>query len=122
MNILLWTLQIGLALYALMGGSWTVKTAGKLGAGDHARLPSSAWVTLGALQMLFALGLIVPGAFRILPGLTALAALCLAVEMVGTASILLAPKRLMSSGMLWAAIPALLAAFVAYGRWTLIPL
>jgi hypothetical protein len=64
---------------------------------------------------------VVPGAFRILPGITALAAICLAVEMVGTAASM-HTRRLMSSGMLWAVIPALLAAFVAYGRWMLIPL
>ena len=121
MNIVLWILQIVLALYNVMGGFWTFKTADKLAAtGNHA-LPKSAWQLLAVLQILFALGLVVPGAAGVLPGWTALAAICLAVEMVATAAIVHS-KALMSSGMLWAVIPALVAAFVAYGRWMVLPL
>jgi hypothetical protein len=120
MNILLWVLQILLALYAAMGGFWMVRTHDKLaGAGNHA-LPKSAWLMLGVLQILFALGLVVPGAAGVLPGLTAVAAICLAVEMVSTAAILKA-KDLWSTGMLWAVVPSLIAAFVAYGRLSLSP-
>jgi len=120
-NTVLWTLQIVLALYNVMGGFWTLKTADKLAAtGNHA-LPKSAWLLLAVLQIVFALGLVVPGAAGVLPGWTAIAAICLAVEMVATAAIVHS-KALMSSGMLWAVIPSLLAAFVAYGRFTLIPM
>lgn len=121
MNVVLWILQIVLALYGLMGGAWTVKTASKLGAAQTNPLPGPVWIVLGVLQILFALGLVVPGAAGILPGVTAIAALCLAVEMVGSAAILHA-KSLMSSQMLWAVIPGILAGVVAYGRMTRLPM
>jgi hypothetical protein len=120
-NIVLWVLQVVLALYNVMGGFWTLKTADKLAAtGNHA-LPKSAWQLLAVLQIVFALGLVVPGAAGVLPGWTAIAAICLAVEMVATAAIVHS-KSLVSTGMLWAVIPSILAAFVAYGRWMLIPM
>jgi len=121
MNTLLWVLQVLLAMYAVMGGVWIVRTHDKLApVGGHA-LPKSAWMLLGLLQILFGLGLVVPGAAGILPGLTAIAAIGLAVEMVSTAAILKS-KALWSTDMLWAVVPALLAAFVAYGRLALKPL
>lgn len=121
MNVVLWILQILLALYGLMGGFWTVRTASKLGAASTNALPGSVWMVLGVLQIVFALGLVVPGAAGILPGVTAIAAICLAVEMVGSAAILHA-KSLWSSQMLWAVIPGVLAAFVAYGRMVVRPM
>jgi len=120
MNILLWVLQILLALYTVMGGLWMVRTHDKLAAAGNHALPKSAWLVLGVLQVLFGLGLVVPAAAGVLPGLTAIAAICLAVEMVATAAILKA-KDLWSTGMLWAVVPSILAAFVAYGRLSISP-
>jgi hypothetical protein len=121
MNTLLWVLQIVLALYNVMGGFWTLKTADKLAATGNGALPKGAWTGLGMLQILFAFGLVLPGALGVMHGYTAIAAVCLAVLMVSTAAIVHS-KALMSSGMLWAIIPGILAAFVAYGRIVLLPL
>ena len=114
MNILLWIFQILLGLYYLMGGSWMIfKVPGvwlKL-------MPKPAWMALGLLQALCALGLVLPGATGILPKLTPIAAICVAVETVLVAA-LNKPKF---QGMLWAVVPALLALFVAYGRFVLMP-
>ena len=114
MNILLWVLQILLALYYAMGGSWMVSKA----PGAWLKLlPKPAWVALGVLQVLFALGLVLPGAFGILPKLTPIAAIGVVVETFLVAA-LAKPKF---QGLLWVVIPALLAAFVAYGRFVLHP-
>jgi hypothetical protein len=108
MNILLWVLQILLALYYAMGGSWMVSKA----PGAWLKLlPKPAWVALGALQILFALGLVLPGMIG-MPKLTPIAAVGVAVETLLVA-VLTKPKF---QGLLWVVIPALLAAFVAYGR------
>lgn len=121
MNALLWVLQIVLALYNVMGGFWTLKTADKLAAtGNHA-LPKGGWTGVGLLQILLSLGLVLPGALGVMAGWTGIAAAALAVLMIVSAAIVHS-KSLMSSGMLWAVIPAVLAAFVAYGRLVLLPL
>ena len=120
MNILLWILQIVLAFYGVSGGMWTLKMAPKLGAASTNALPRPAWLTFGLLQMLFGLGLVVPGLVGVRTGLTAIAAVGLAVVMVVSASIVLGKART-GVGMLWAVLPALLALFVAYGRTVLRP-
>ena len=74
-------------------------------------------MALGVLQVLFALGLVLPAATGILPKLTPIAAVCVAVETVMVAT-LTKPKF---QGALWAVVPALLALFVAYGRFVLTP-
>ncbi|HKR54902.1 MAG TPA: hypothetical protein VJS20_01270 [Gemmatimonadales bacterium] len=120
MNIVLWILQILLAFYGVSGGIWTLRMAPKLGAASTNTLPAPAWSTLAGLQLLFGLGLVVPGAIGVMTGLTAIAAVGLAVVMVGSASIVLGKART-SVGMLWAVLPALAALFVAYGRTVLRP-
>ena len=70
-------------------------------------MPKPAWVILGALQALFALGLVVPE-------LTPVAAAYLAVNaLLGCA---LFAQYAGFPGMLWGLVPGILAAFVAYGR------
>src|SRR6185437_1500006 len=120
MNIVLWILQIVLAFYGVSGGIWTLRMAPKLGAASTNTLPAPAWSAVAALQMLFGLGLVVPGAIGVMTGLTAIAAVGLAIVMVGSASIVLGKART-SVGMLWAVLPALAALFVAYGRTVLRP-
>jgi hypothetical protein len=75
---------------------------------------------LGIAEVLGAIGLILPGLLHIRPGLTPLAAAGLVLIMIGATGITLA-----TMGPAPALIPlvvGLLAAFVAYGRWRLLPL
>jgi hypothetical protein len=115
MNVLLWTLQIGLALYNVIGGIYTVLNHEQLKGAFANNLPKSAWVALGMLQALFALALVLPSAFGVLPKLTPIAATYLAINaLVGCA---LFAKYAGFPGILWAVVPASLAAFVAFWRW-----
>ena len=114
MNILLWVLQILLALYNVMGGIYTITSYESLKGAWASNLPKPAWVAIGVLQVLFALGLVLPGAFGVLPKLTSIAAAYLAVNaLLGCA---LFAKYTGFPGILWAVVPAILAAFVAYAR------
>ncbi len=109
MNILLWVLQVTLGLYYLMGGGWMLKNI----PGAWLKiLPKPAWMALGLLQILFALGLALSG-FIGQPQLIPVAAIGVAVETVSI-TLMTKPKF---QGALWAVIPAFLALFVAYGRW-----
>jgi hypothetical protein len=72
---------------------------------------------ISALEILGAIGLILPGLLKIRPGLTPLAAAGLAIIMIGATAF-----TVVTMGAAMALVPlvlGLLAAFVAYGRWQL---
>jgi hypothetical protein len=108
MNILLWVLQILLAFYNLIGGIYLINNYEKLAnAWALNALPKPAWMALALLQALFALGLL-------LPKTTSISAAGLAVTSLLGLALYVAYAGF--PGLLWAVVPAVLAAFVAYGR------
>jgi hypothetical protein len=114
----LWIVQ-GLlaAVFLLSGGMKLVLPLEKL-AGPVA-LPGWFLRFIGVAEVLGALGLLLPGLLRIRPGLTPLAAAGLVIIMIGAVAV-----TLMGGDVALALIPllvGLLAAFVAYGRWRLVP-
>ena len=119
MTYALWTLQILLGLlFVWAGGMKLVLPLDKL-AGPVA-LPGPFLRFIGLAELLGGLGLILPGLLRIRPGLTPLAAAGLLIIMVGATAI-----GIIAGDMTMTLIPllvALLAAFVAYGRWRIAPL
>jgi uncharacterized membrane protein YphA (DoxX/SURF4 family) len=121
MNRVLWIAQVLLALIFLFaGGSKFVMSVDEMNAQAPVPLPGLFLHFIGACEVLGAIGLILPGLLRIRPGLTPLAAAGLAIIVTGATAITLAGGQ----GPL-ALIPlvvAVLAAFVAYGRWRLAPL
>ena len=119
MNMLLWALQILLALWNAVGGIHMVGHYDELAtASARNALPAPAWVVLGVLQILFAVGLVLPRLVG-MPALTPISAVCLAV--IALLGLGLYTAYAGFPGLLWAVIPAVLAAFVAYGRFTLQP-
>jgi hypothetical protein len=123
MNILLWILQIVLAVkFALVAYTHGLRpdpakmARGRDRFGAAAR-PLLILIALGTF--LGALALVLPAATGILPGLTPWAAALLALMMLAAAGFHPAcretPKTIVSL-VLFA-----LAAFVAYGRWFLVP-
>ena len=115
MNILLWILQILLALWNIIGGTYTIINYEQLKGAWAADLPKPVWIIIGGLQILFSLGLVLPLAFGMMPQLTSISAIYLALNaLLGCA---LFAQYAGFPGMLWGVVPALLAAFVAYGRW-----
>jgi hypothetical protein len=74
---------------------------------------------IGVVEVLGAVGLIVPALTRIKPGLTPLAAVGLVIIMIGAVVITLIGGEL--GGTVISAIVGILAAFIAYGRWRLAP-
>jgi len=74
---------------------------------------------IGVAEMLGGLGLIFPALLRIRPGLTPLAAAGLVIIMIGATAVTLAVGPVAPA--LIPLVVGLLAAFVAYGRWRLVP-
>ena len=124
MNIALWIVQVLLALMFLFAGGTKLvmspEAMAAMGSPNQVHLPGLFLKFLGVVEVLGALGLILPGIFRTRTGLTPLAALGLFIIMVGAVII-----TIMGDGVGAAVVPfvcGLLCAFVAYGRWKLRPL
>ncbi len=122
MNILLWVLQIALALLYLAGGSYKVFKFDQL-ANQMRALSRGGWRALGVLEMVGAVLLVVPAAAQWMPVLTPLAAAALALETLALAALYArySLKLAATNPMVWAVVMGLLAAFVAYGRYALMP-
>jgi hypothetical protein len=118
MNILLWIVQILLALLFLFaGGTKLIIPYDKLmemGSPNQVVLPALFIKFIGLVELLGGLGLVLPGLLRIKKGLTPLAAIGLTIVMVGAVIITIA-----GDGIKLAITPLivlLLCVFVAYGR------
>ena len=118
MNILLWIVQILLALLFLFaGGTKLIIPYDKLmemGSPNQVVLPALFIKFIGLVELLGGLGLVLPGLLRIKKGLTPLAAIGLTIVMVGAVIITIA-----GDGIKLAITPIivlLLCVFVAYGR------
>ena len=115
----LWIVQgLLVALFLFAGGMKLVLPLDKL----TGPFPLPGWFIrfIGVCEVLGALGLILPGLFRIRRGLIPLAAAGLVIIMIGATVITLIGGDLMAAVI--SLIVGLLAAFVAYGRWRLVPL
>jgi hypothetical protein len=120
MNRTLWIIQILLAaLFLFAGGVKFLVPADQMMQGMPAWLSISFLHFVGACEVLGAIGLILPGLLRIKPGLTPLAAACLVIIVVGATVVVLMGG--MGAMALFPFATAILAAFVAYGRWRLAP-
>jgi hypothetical protein len=123
MNILLWVLQVTLAVLYLSGGAYKAFMFEELA--KHMRaLPHGGWRALGVLEMLGGILLVVPAATSWMPVLTPLAAAVLAVETLALAGLYArySLKVAASNPLVWGVAMGLLAGFVAYGRYALSPL
>ena len=122
MNILLWVLQVALALLYLAGGAYKTFMFDEL-ASQMAALSRGGWRALGVLEMVGAVLLIVPAAAKWMPVLTPLAAAVLALETLAIAGLYArySLKLAATNPLVWAVVMGLLAAFVAYGRYALGP-
>jgi uncharacterized membrane protein YphA (DoxX/SURF4 family) len=119
MNILLWIIQILLALTFLFAGGTklvlSTETMASMSPPNAIMFPGWFIKFIGVCEVLGALGLVLPGLFRRQQHLTALAALGLTIIMIGAVV-----TTIMGPGLTMAISPlvvGLLCAFVAYGRW-----
>jgi DoxX-like family len=124
MNILLWVLQVALALLYLAGGAYKVFKFDELAnTAFYGALSRGGWSALGAFEMLCAVLLVVPAAAKWMPLLTPLAAAGLALETLAVAGLyaLYSLKLNATNPLVWSVVMGLLAAVVAYGRYALRP-
>ena len=119
MSAVLWIVQGLLALVFLFSGGMKLVMPIEEMTKEIA-LPGAFLRFIGVAELLGAIGLVLPALLRIRPGLTPLAAAGLVIIMIGAVVITLS-----IGGGVTALIPLVvggLAAFVAYGRWRLVPI
>jgi uncharacterized membrane protein YphA (DoxX/SURF4 family) len=118
-NVALWVIQTLLALLFLFSGgvklSMPIEPMAK-----QAGLPGTFLRFIAVMEVLGAIGLILPGILRIRTFLTPLAAAGLVIIMIGATVIMFRVNGAVQA--LTPAVVGVLAAFVAYGRWGLAPL
>ena len=114
MTVALWIIQSLLAALFLFAGAVKLVLPAEDLTGPIA-MPILFLRFIGALEVLGALGLILPGLLRIRTGLTPLAALGLVIIMVGATVTTIVGGAILPSLISLAA--GLLSAFVAYARW-----
>ena len=119
MTYALWICQGLLALLFLFAGGLKLVLPLAALKGPIA-LPGLLLRFVGVMEVLGAIGLILPGLLRIRTGLTPLAAAGLVIIMIGATSLTLAVG--MVGVALFSFVVGMVAAFVAYGRWRLVPL
>lgn len=114
----LWIAQVLLALLFLFAGGVKLVLPPEALTGP-VQLPVLFLRFIGVCEVLGGLGLVLPGILRIRPGLTPLAAAGLVIIMIGATVI-----TVIGGGVAQALMPlaaGLLSAFVAYGRWKVMP-
>jgi uncharacterized membrane protein YphA (DoxX/SURF4 family) len=123
MNMVFWVLQILLALLFGLAGIMKVsqpieKLESRMG---WVKDVGSRGVRLiGTLEILGAIGLLLPAITGILPLLTPLAAACLALTMIG--AMIVHGRRSEYSQIVFNVVLLMLALFVSYGRFVLVPI
>ena len=119
MNIALWIVQALLAALFLFAGVMKFVMPVEEMTRQMPGMPGWFLHFIGVVEVLGGLGLVLPGLLRVKTGLTSLAAAGLVIIMIGATVIgfMIGP----ASGALIPLVLGLLAAFVAYGRWRLVP-
>jgi len=122
MNILLWVLQVLAALVYGASGVMKVFMFDKVSEGvpSFGALPREAWMTLGIVELVCTVGLIVPAAFHWKPALTVAAATVLAIESLVFIWVHVQYREL--PPIIMSGVLGLLMAFIAYGRMVLKPI
>ena len=120
MNIVLWVLQVLLAVAFFAHGWLFLSPPPEIAAQMNALLPRWFQLFLGVAEVLAALGLILPGLTRILPWLVTWAAAGIVIVMV-SATALHVVRGEMSSAAITLLLLAM-AAFVAYMRHRVLPI
>jgi putative oxidoreductase len=120
MNILLWVLQVLLALVFLAHGWMMLFPSPEIAAQMNANMPRWFSLFIGVAEVAAFLGLLLPGATRIMPFLVTWAAVGIMIIMVSASG--WHAVRGEYSGTLITFVLLLLAAFLAYGRSRLSPI
>ena len=117
MNVLLWVVQVLLALLAIPGGAYKLLAYEQFAKTPAAAaLPHGGWIALGIFEIVCGLLLIIPIAQRrFIP----IAAVALAIESIALAVVYArySTEITAQNPLVWVVIMAVFALFIAFGRF-----
>jgi len=122
MNVVLWVVQLALAVLSLAGGAYKIFMFEELAKmPTMGALPRGGWAGLGVFEMLCGVLLVVPAAVKWMPVLTPLAAAALTLEGLALAAVYAQYSLELTAAnpLVWVVAMAVMAALVAYGRYAL---
>ena len=121
MNILLWVLQGLLAVHTAMGAVWKFSNSEQAVPSLKA-IPHGAWLALSVLELLCSVGLVVPAVHEPSAILAPVAAVCIGAEMLLFTALHLRSGHQEKGPVTYWLVVAAVCAFIAYGRFVLVPL
>lgn len=118
MTVVVWILQVALALLYLTGGAYKAFQFEEL-LKHPVGFTRPVWIALGVFEMAGAVLLVVPAAMKWMPALTPLAAGLLALETLTLAWLYsrYSTAFTVENPMAWALVMGLLAVIVTYGTY-----
>ena len=121
MNIVLWVLQILLALHTVMGAGWKFSNS-EQAVPALAAIPHGVWLAMGVFELLCSVGLILPAFNRPLAVLAPIAAVCIGADMLLFCGLHIHSGDTNNGQLIFWLVVAALCAFIVYGRLALRPL
>lgn len=121
MNILLWVLQILLALHTIIGAIWKFSNS-EQSVPSLAAIPHGIWLVLSIIELLCVAGLILPMFIKSQGSLAPIAATVLAAEMLLFCGINIFSGIPNNNRIIYWLVVAVFCAFIAYGRFVLKPI
>ncbi len=121
MNILLWVLQILLALHTVMGAVWKLSNSEQM-VDSLKAVPHGVWQLLIVIELLCAVALIIPVFAKKFGKLVPIAALVIAGEMALFCIVHLTSGEADNHPMIYWLVVAAICIFIAFGRSKLNPL
>lgn len=121
MNILLWILQILLALHTVFGAVWKFSNSEQTIASLKV-IPHGIWLAMSIIEILCAIGLILPAFNKDLAKLAPISASVITAEMLLFSVLLIFSGSANYGHLIYWLVVAAICAFITYGRFVLKPL
>lgn len=122
MNLLLWTLQVLLALHTAAGAVWKFTNSAGQTMPSLGAISDGLWRGMGVVELLISACLIAPAIHRPLAILVPLAAALIALEMLLFCALHLRSGESGAGPLIYWLVVAALCALLVYGRLALAPL
>lgn len=119
MNLTLWILQVLLALHTVMGAVWKFSNSEAMA--SLKAIPHPIWQSLPYLELLCAIGLVIPAISKKLGILTPISALIIMAEMLLYCAVQFTAGEVSNGQIIYWLVVAAFCGFVAYGRFVLKP-
>ena len=120
MNVLLWVLQVLLAVVFIAHGLLLLMPPPEIAAQMVMSLPRAFWVFLGVAEIAAAIGLTLPGLTRVMPWLVSWAAAGIMIVMISATGYHIVRGEISSAAVTFVLL--LMATFVAYMRLRVMPI